>query len=632
MGKFLFNRLLTGVFLISAFCPSLKAQSDFTWKKGANSVNQSGLYGSQGVANATTCPGSREGAVSWKDAAGNFWLFGGNGHDFIGNFGPLGDLWKYDPITNQWTWKKGADIITTQGVYGTLGVPASANTPGARVFASSWTDATGNLWLFGGYGHNASSSIGYLNDLWKYNVTTNEWTWINGSNTFYQVSSYGTQGTPSSTNFPGARQNAQTWTDASGNLWLFGGYGSSTAPSTIEYLNDLWKYDVNTNEWTWMNGSTLGNQNGAYGTLGTGAATNTPGARSTAVTWTDGSGNLWLFGGDGWDAVATTTTGLLNDLWRYKTATNEWTWVAGSNLANQNASYGTQGVSSTLNSPGARSGAASWYDSAGNLWLFGGEGFPGSGTTAGTLNDLWKYNVSQNQWTWMQGTSLLNMNGIYGTLNVGAPSNMPGSRSNLVNWTDASDNLWLFGGYGKGASGIAGRLNDLWKYTNCSISPITLTVVSADSVICAGESTSLTATGSSNYQWLNPPFPSTGYIVISPTTTTNYTVRTVDGNGCRYDAVFTQTVNACQGISDLSQQENTFRVFPNPSQGQVYVEVNGSGGTLLEIYDQVGKLVATSEMTAKQQELQLNLPTGIYLCRLKTEGKPDQVLKLIISN
>ena len=36
------------------------------------------------------------------------------------------------------------------GVYGTKGVPAAANVPGARDESISWTDSTGNLWLFGG--------------------------------------------------------------------------------------------------------------------------------------------------------------------------------------------------------------------------------------------------------------------------------------------------------------------------------------------------------------------------------------------------------------------------------------------------------------------------------------------------
>jgi hypothetical protein len=55
--------------------------------------------------------------------------------------------------------------------------------------------------------------------------------------------------------------------------------------------------------------------NGAYGTLGLGSAINAPGARYAAVSWTDISGHLWLFGGNGYDSAGTNAA--LNDLWEY---------------------------------------------------------------------------------------------------------------------------------------------------------------------------------------------------------------------------------------------------------------------------------------------------------------------------
>ena len=54
------------------------------------------------------------------------------------------------------------------GVYGTLGMPAAGNIPGSRHSASSWTDSSGNLWLFGGHGIDANGNFGILNDLWKF--------------------------------------------------------------------------------------------------------------------------------------------------------------------------------------------------------------------------------------------------------------------------------------------------------------------------------------------------------------------------------------------------------------------------------------------------------------------------------
>ena len=56
-----------------------------------------------------------------------------------------------------WTWISGNNTRFQYGVYGTLGVPNSANTPGSRYYSTSWIDSQNNMWLFGGYGYAAST-------------------------------------------------------------------------------------------------------------------------------------------------------------------------------------------------------------------------------------------------------------------------------------------------------------------------------------------------------------------------------------------------------------------------------------------------------------------------------------------
>ncbi len=477
-----FTRILAGAAIAVSGCggasnstsspPPPPVHNEWTWISGADVVDQAGVYGKQGTPSSSNSPGARAGASSWIDASGNFWLFGGYGAGAVLSptvfEGDLNDLWKYS--NGEWTWVSGSDQTEQPGNYGSTGVGAPGNVPGARWFATSWTDAAGNLWLFGGLGIDSTSTRGDLNDLWKF--SNGEWTWMGGSKMAAQqgisgawqgTGIYGTQGVPSPYNFPGAREWASGWTDTAGNLWLFGGEGTDSA-GNLGYLNDLWKYS--NGMWTWIAGSNLVDQLGVYGTLGNAAGGNTPGARVSSIAWTDKSGNLWLFGGEGDDAtgkgIGCATSPYvceLNDVWKFDGT--HWTWMGGSNVTDQPGIYGTQGIAASANIPGARTDAVGWLDAEGNLWLFGGLGNDSAGSY-GELGDLWKF--SGGQWIWVNGPNTVNQIGSYGTLGTAASTNEPVCRHWAVGWTDQSGNLWLFGGFNQWTPPFNGQFNDLWEY------------------------------------------------------------------------------------------------------------------------------------------------------------------------
>lgn len=321
---------------------------------------------------------------------------------------------------DSWVWRGGSNSIAHPGVYGRLGVPAANNIPGSRSDASSWTDSKGHLWLFGGQGLDSNGNSGSLNDLWEFDPQRGEWTWVGGSNTVaaqgqYLYGVYGTKGQPAAGNFPGGRVDAVSWTDSRGHLWLFGGSGGGGNDYVGgQYLNDLWEFNPDTREWTWMAGTQESGEPGVYGTQGSPAPFNSPGGRNSAVGWTDSKGNLFLFGGSGLDSQG--NQGDLNDLWKFDRASSQWTWLAGDNTYYciyfyytpycwAAAAYGTQGTPAMGNTPGGRYSMTSWTDSKGNFWLFGGFGVV-SGTPDGFLNDVWRYSPSSNEWAWMGGANL----------------------------------------------------------------------------------------------------------------------------------------------------------------------------------------------------------------------------------
>jgi N-acetylneuraminic acid mutarotase len=302
--------------------------------------------------------------------------------------------------------------------------------------------------------------VGNLNDLWRYTPSTNEWTWVSGGSGDDATGVYGTQGTASASNVPGARYSASSWTDSAGNLWLFGGVGYDSTGG-VGNLNDLWRYSPGSGQWTWISGGNAVNAAGFYGAQGTASASNVPGARYSASSWIDSSGNLWLFGGYGDDLTG--NAGKLNDLWQYSPSSNQWTWVGGAGVANAAALYGTLGTAAASIGPGARQAASSWTDSSGNLWLFGGLGYDSTGGV-GNLNDLWRYTPSTNEWTWVSGGNVANASGVYGTQGTASVGNVLGGRDSINSWIDSSGNLWLFGGYGYDSTGDLGYLNDLWQF------------------------------------------------------------------------------------------------------------------------------------------------------------------------
>src|SRR5579872_1129271 len=353
---------------------------------------------------------------------------------------------------NEWAWMSGSPSVNQISVNGTMGIPAQGNTPGGRQWAATWTDASGDLWLFGGYGPDSTGTLLPMNDLWKFSA--GEWTWMAGPTVGGQNGNYGALGQGSPTSIPGARYETAAWTDASGNFWLFGGIGFDSAGHEAD-LNDLWKYSGG--EWTWMGGSDLAKQHGVYGTLGITGSNNMPGSRDSAAVWVDSTGDVWLFGGDGYDA-SSAIVGMLNDLWRY--SAGEWTWMGGADVINQKGVYGTKGIAGASNIPGARFAAYHWVDPSGNLWLFGGCAYDSTGTS-GAINDLWKY--SGGQWTWMGGDMVVVQMGVYGTERTASASNLPGARQDGVAWSDASGNGWIFGGNAIDSLGHAGRLMAFWR-------------------------------------------------------------------------------------------------------------------------------------------------------------------------
>ncbi|HEY3826392.1 MAG TPA: hypothetical protein VGL82_17630 [Bryobacteraceae bacterium] len=151
--------------------------SKWMFVKGSMTADPVGSYGTQGVASSTNVPGGRAWATSWITPSGDVYILGGQQ---LGG-GLLNDLWKYSG--GEWTWvapampSDGSQFVNELGLYGTKTVGDTANAPGSREQGMGWADASGNLWLFGGFGWgtipvtsgtNVHSGTDSLNDVWEF--------------------------------------------------------------------------------------------------------------------------------------------------------------------------------------------------------------------------------------------------------------------------------------------------------------------------------------------------------------------------------------------------------------------------------------------------------------------------------
>jgi N-acetylneuraminic acid mutarotase len=617
--------IIAGLLALGTARVNAQIVGEWTWESGANVGGATAVYGVLGVAAAGNVPGNRDSQSGWADAAGNFWVFGGD--DVSAN--TLNDLWKYNPSTGLWTWVSGSNTGNVAGFYGTKGTATATNMPPSRFGQNVAVDPTGNFWVFGGATAATLGTTTFLNDLWKYNPTTNQWTWMSGDNTTGSSGVYGTKGTAATANKPGGRIYPATWSDASGNIWVFGGQGFDGV-GTNGSLNDLWEYSPTTGRWTWVSGSNTASAAGVYGTKGVAAAANIPGARNSSSGWRDAAGNFWIFGGS--NGAFFTGGNSYNDLWKYTVSSGRWTWVTGGNTNGATSVNGSKGVAAAANTPGARYGHGVAVDPAGNFWLFGGY----YGGTGSAYNDLWAYNPTLNEWNWVSGSSGYNAAAVYGTKGSPASANTPSARGYQSVWTDAADNVWVSSGYDG-----ANDNNDLFKFS--IVTPLAIAEISLQG---------LHEVFGNNLSWNTYGENDAAYFSVERSVDGSHfaaigAVRAVGSGDHPYSFVDNRLVAGSlfyriravgmdgsvvySSIIVLGGSSGGgLTVFPNPARSSVTLQLgdNSLVGTTVRLVDMKGRVVGEWVISGMEQVIDVSrLPQGMYLLQL-SNGTSVKIVKI----
>ncbi|MBL7921210.1 MAG: T9SS type A sorting domain-containing protein [Bacteroidia bacterium] len=143
----------------------------------------------------------------------------------------------------------------------------------------------------------------------------------------------------------------------------------------------------------------------------------------------------------------------------------------------------------------------------------------------------------------------------------------------------------------------------------------TVAVASSNSILCNGQTATLTASGANTYVWSTTS--TNTVITVAPTSNTTYTVTGTGANGCTKAIAFTQSVTTCVGIDANSSFSNLINVFPNPSNGLINTEFNFEGNKELVIMNAVGQIIKTIKTTNNSEVIDLReYAKGIYFVKI----------------
>lgn len=165
------------------------------------------------------------------------------------------------------------------------------------------------------------------------------------------------------------------------------------------------------------------------------------------------------------------------------------------------------------------------------------------------------------------------------------------------------------------------------RAADCTFNPVTIAGPLQE--VCSGQPLTLTAGGSSSYLWSNGQTGAS--IVITPTASANYWVRSYSANFCSNIAAIGLKVSACTGLNERNGISFSFDLYPNPGKGEFTVKTNyWDASTSLVIYDLLGKKVFEQLLNSPETTIKSNLPKGVYSYIVKQSQQPINSGKLVV--
>lgn len=201
------------------------------------------------------------------------------------------------------------------------------------------------------------------------------------------------------------------------------------------------------------------------------------------------------------------------------------------------------------------------------------------------------------------------------------------SATGLINWYASPSSTVIIGTGPTFTTPIL--MPGLYNYyveavNSCTINPVrtniqvisntvpNVSVTTSNSLICSGQSATLTASGALTYIWNTGD--TTAIISVTPTITTTYTVTGIDLNGCQNSYSFTQNYSPCLNNNEIENNPHLL-IYPNPfiETLTVKIEKDSFSNFTFNIYNNLGLNVHGNRYCKNETKIDVSqLPSGIY--------------------
>lgn len=144
----------------------------------------------------------------------------------------------------------------------------------------------------------------------------------------------------------------------------------------------------------------------------------------------------------------------------------------------------------------------------------------------------------------------------------------------------------------------------------------TISASSTKTLICKGQTTTLTANGAGSYTVTSAASTTvinSLFMAVTPTVTSTYTFTGQNNTGCKGSATITVNVSDCTGISSIGNAlNNSLLVYPNPNNGEF--TISSEVDLKLSIVNELGQIVKTLVLeSVNEHKVSVSgLAEGIY--------------------